>query len=84
MSDHPLSSSPTTTTVADLRCRPGDQGYADAAAWNLRIPSGPAAVVPIRTAAEVSEAVRYAADHGLKVAVRSTGHGAVPSTTLRS
>ena len=38
----------------------------------------PAAVVQARNAEDIAAAVRYAANHGLRVAVRSTGHGAVP------
>jgi FAD/FMN-containing dehydrogenase len=48
------------------------------AAWNRAVPSHPAAVVQARTAEDVAAVVRQAADRGLTVAVRSTGHGAVP------
>jgi FAD/FMN-containing dehydrogenase len=58
--------------------RAGQPGYQAATPWNLAVPSQPAAVAEARTAEDVSAAVRYAGQHGLRVAVRSTGHGAVP------
>lgn len=75
MTDHPFFLAPTT--IPELR-RPGEAGYDQAGAWNLRMPSRPAAVVQARTAQDVTAAIRYAAAHDLRVAVRSTGHGAVP------
>ena len=58
---------------------PGDPGY-DAArvAWNLAVDQRPAAVALPRTAAEVAQVVRAAAQAGLRVAPQSTGHNAAP------
>ncbi len=58
---------------------PGDPGY-DAArvAWNLAVDQRPAAVTLPRTAAEVAQVVRAAAQAGLRVAPQSTGHNAAP------
>ena len=71
---------PVTTdhSVTPVVIRPGQTGYDDTVPWNLAVPSRPKAVVRARSAAEIAAAVRYAADHGLRVAVRSTGHGAAP------
>ncbi len=57
---------------------PGDSDYRDCAPWNRAGVSAPAAVIKARTAQDVAAAVRYAAARGLRVAVRSSGHGAVP------
>ncbi|MEJ1965466.1 MAG: FAD-binding protein [Gammaproteobacteria bacterium] len=47
----------------------------DAMTWNLRKSTRkPDAIVRVRSAREVCAAVRFAAAHGLKVAVRSGGH----------
>jgi hypothetical protein len=58
---------------------PGDPAY-DAAVmpWNVAVPVRPAAVVVAADALDVAAAMRYAAGHGLRVAVQCTGHGAVP------
>jgi FAD binding domain len=56
---------------------PGEPDYDRLApAYNLAIPSTPAAVVPARDADDVAAVVRFAAGAGLPVAVQSTGHGA--------
>ena len=47
-------------------------------AWNLAVDQHPAVVALPETADEVAEAVRYARDHGLRVAPQSTGHNAAP------
>ncbi|MCK8671718.1 FAD-binding oxidoreductase [Rhodococcus sp. HM1] len=57
---------------------PGEPGYELATPWNVAVPVRPHAVVEVESADDVAAAVRYAADHGLKVAVQRTGHGAVP------
>jgi FAD binding domain len=58
---------------------PGDGGFDEARrAWNLAIDQRPAAVMFPESAAEVAAAVRYAADHGLRVAAQGTGHNAGP------
>ena len=79
MIDHqPFATNAATLVAGHAQSKPGDQEYARASAWNLRIPSQPAAVIGVRTAEDVRAAIRYAATHDLRVAVRSTGHGAVP------
>lgn len=57
---------------------PIDPGY-DAArqAWNLTVDQRPAVIVMVESAFDVVEAVRFAKDEGLGVAVQSTGHGNV-------
>ena len=55
---------------------PGDPDTAAAVTpWNVAQPVRPAAVVQALTAQDVVEAVRFAAEHGLAVAVQATGHG---------
>ena len=61
-----------------LLLHPGQPGYDDSAPWNRAVVSRPTAVLRARAAADVVAAVRYAATRGLRIAVRSTGHGAVP------
>ena len=57
-----------------------EQGPADDASlpWDRNVPSTPHTVVFAASATDVVEAVVSAAAQGLKVAVRSTGHGATP------
>jgi hypothetical protein len=57
---------------------PDEPGYAAAQPWNVAIPVRPAAVVAARCPRDVAEAVRFAGEHGLRVAVQRTGHGALP------
>ena len=47
-------------------------------AWNLAVDQNPAVVAIPETGDEVAQAVRYARDHGLRVAPQSTGHNAAP------
>jgi FAD/FMN-containing dehydrogenase len=55
---------------------PGEPGFAEeVAGFNLAFSHAPDVVVGVTNASEVSEAVRFAADHGLEVRVMSTGHG---------
>jgi FAD/FMN-containing dehydrogenase len=55
---------------------PGDADYdALVAPWNVAVPVRPAAVVAAETAEDVVEAVRFAAEHGLRVTPQATGHG---------
>jgi hypothetical protein len=62
---------------------PGDGRFDSARqAWNLAIDQRPAAVVLPESAAEVSAAVRYAAERGLRVAAQGTGHNAGPLGSL--
>jgi FAD/FMN-containing dehydrogenase len=56
---------------------PGDPAYQDLVApWNSAVPSRPIAAVEVADAGEVARVVRYAAAHGIRVAVQCTGHGA--------
>jgi FAD/FMN-containing dehydrogenase len=55
---------------------PGDPDYdALVSPWNVAVPVRPAAVVAAETADDVVEAVRFAAEHGLRVTPQATGHG---------
>ena len=62
---------------------PSGERYDEARqAWNLAIDQRPAAVVLPESAADVSAAVRYAAERGLRVAAQGTGHNAGPLGSL--
>ena len=62
---------------------PGDAGFDDARrAWNLAVDQQPAAVAFPESAADVTAAVRYAAQRGLRVAAQGTGHNAGPLGSL--
>ena len=57
----------------------GDDAWdASRQTFNLTHDQQPAAVVRVASAADVVEAVRYAAKHGLRIAPQSTGHNAGP------
>jgi FAD/FMN-containing dehydrogenase len=72
--------------LAELRARidgrvvlPGDEDFRHARqAFNLMVDQAPAAVVEAANVADVAATVRYAADHGLRVAPQGTGHNAGP------
>lgn len=66
------------TRLAGSVSLPGEPGYELATPWNLAIPVTPRAVVAVADADDVAVAVRFAAEHDLRVAVQRTGHGAVP------
>jgi hypothetical protein len=75
----------TTPHLAALRdqlsgtlATPGEPGYELAEPWNRAVPVQPAAVVAVGSDDDVGLAVRFATDHGLRVAVQATGHGALP------
>lgn len=75
----------TDTRLAELAAAltgalhlPGDDDYPRLATpWNVAVPSRPLAIAAVADAADVAEALRWAARHGMRVAVRATGHGAV-------
>jgi hypothetical protein len=55
---------------------PGSAGYDRArAAWNVAVQQHPVLVVVAETVADVADAVRFARDNDLPVAVQATGHG---------
>ncbi|MGW5074325.1 FAD-binding oxidoreductase [Rhodococcus sp. NPDC004095] len=71
-------------TIASLRASltgsvalPGEPLYELATPWNLAVPVTPRAVVVAADTGDVAATVRFAAEHGLRVAVQRTGHGAV-------
>jgi FAD/FMN-containing dehydrogenase len=54
---------------------PGDDGYAaECVVYNLNLVLEPALIVGVTSEADVQAAVRFAAQHGLPVAVNHTGH----------
>jgi FAD/FMN-containing dehydrogenase len=56
---------------------PGSEDYARLGTpWNVSVPSRPIAVVAVADATDVVAVLRWAGEHGVQVAVRSTGHGA--------
>jgi FAD/FMN-containing dehydrogenase len=63
---------------ADLRgplCLPGEPGYEEARTiWNAMIDRRPALVIRAMGASDVIRGVRFAAQHGLTIAVRGGGH----------
>ena len=64
------------TQIKGTITTPGDATYdADRAAWNLAVDQHPAAVFRAVDDTDVAAAVRFAAEHGLGVAVQATGHG---------
>jgi FAD/FMN-containing dehydrogenase len=69
---------PLRSAVAGDVTGAGDDGYGAArGAWNLVADQRPAAVVHAAGDDDVAAVVRFAAEHGLKVAPQATGHGAV-------
>lgn len=57
---------------------PGDAVYAEhTAPWRPHVPVRPRAVVAAASAADVSAAMRFAAQAGLRVSVQCTGHGVI-------
>ncbi|OKO69275.1 FAD-linked oxidase [Bradyrhizobium sp. AS23.2] len=71
-----------TETIAALQqtlrgsvCLPGEAGYDDARTiWNAMIDRHPGMAVRCRGAADITNAVRFAREHGLLLAVRGGGH----------
>ena len=65
-----------TGTIAE----PHEPAYQElVTAWKLTIEMRPAAVVAVRSSADVTETVAFARKHGMTVGVQATGHGAVVS-----
>lgn len=59
--------------------RPGTPGFdAACAGFDLAAIPSPDVAVSVTSESDVTAAVRFAADHGLPVAVRATGHGPIP------
>jgi len=73
-----------TLPLDDLRSRvsgavlvPGDPDFLDAVTgFNLSATYAPDAAVAVASEADVVEAVRFANEHSLRVAIQATGHGA--------
>jgi FAD/FMN-containing dehydrogenase len=75
-----LTEPPDVSGLADVRgpvLLPDDAGYAEEiAAFNAAVEHRPAVLVGAASATDVQTALRYAAAHGISVAVQATGHGA--------
>jgi hypothetical protein len=71
------------TLVRGRVVQPGDDDWDRArSAWNLAVDQRPALVAWVADAFDVQSVVRYAAEHGLRVAPQSTGHNASPLGSL--
>jgi FAD/FMN-containing dehydrogenase len=65
-------------SIAGRLVAPSDPAWDESRqAWNLAADQRPAAVAFAESADDVSAVVRYAGEHGLKVAAQGTGHGAM-------
>jgi len=86
MSEYLNARSGVAGTVPELAGRllkPDHQDYDQARqAWNLAVDQRPAAVARPESPADVAAVVRYAAEHGLRVAAQGTGHNAWPLGSL--
>jgi hypothetical protein len=68
----------TELSIEGRVATPGDSDWDEArAAWNLAADQNPSAVAFPESADDVSRVLRFAGEHGLKVAGQGTGHGAV-------
>ena len=80
-----ISDSDLTTlrsTVGGPVSTAGDPDYADdASGYNLAVVHEPDVIVGATSAADVAAAIGWAAEHGLPVAVKATGHGATERMT---
>lgn len=73
----------TGLEIAGRIATPTDSDWEEArAAWNLAADQQPAAVAFAESAGDVAATVRFAAEHGLRVAPQGTGHGAAPLPSL--
>jgi FAD/FMN-containing dehydrogenase len=64
------------STVRGRVTMPGDASWDDARrSWNLSVDQRPDAVVEAAGSEDVQAAVRFAREHGLRVAPQATGHG---------
>ena len=74
----------TGLTIAGRTATPDDSDWDEVRlAWNLAADQQPSAVAFVEGATDVAKAIRFAAEHDLKVAAQGTGHGAFalgPST----
>jgi hypothetical protein len=69
--------------IAGRLATPSDSDWDRArAAWNLAADQRPSAVAFVESAEDVARAVRFAAEHDLRVAGQGTGHGAVALGSL--
>jgi FAD/FMN-containing dehydrogenase len=76
LSDHDIAA--LGRKVSGPVLTPDDQSYAaESATYNLAFPHHPAVIVGATGPADVQAAVRFAAAHGLPVAVLTTGHQAI-------
>lgn len=81
----PIDTPVTAAAIDDLRGRvagqvvtPGDAGYDTArAAWKLTVDQHPKLIVMAANAGDIAAAVRFAAGHGLDIALQATGHGVI-------
>ena len=74
---------PPDRSLARRVVHPDDGRFDDARrAWNLAVDQRPAAVIFPESAAEVTAAIGYAAERGLRVAAQGTGHNAGPLGSL--
>ena len=72
-----------TTTAPRSLIAPDDPRYDQARlAFNVAVDQRPAAIVVAESAEDVVEAVRYAREHGLRVAPQTTGHNAGAHATV--
>jgi FAD/FMN-containing dehydrogenase len=82
-----ISSSRAAAELADLIAgdvvAPGDAGYDDARrVWNGMIDKHPLAIARCADAGDVAAVVRFAAEHGLPLAVRGGGHNAAGTAVV--
>jgi hypothetical protein len=73
----------TGLAIAGRVATPEDSDWDQArAAWNLAADQRPAAVAFAESAEDVVVTVRFAVEHGLRIAAQGTGHGAAPLAPL--